>query len=206
MSTNLISQAANMNSHGVPNDLLPTINSVAVVLFLPFLQHVVNPFLRRIKLPFPPVNKMAVGFVVEALAMAYVAIVQKLIYDRGPCYSHPRHCPAADNGRIPNNIHILIQIPVYILEGVGEAFSNPAAYEYAYTQAPMTMKTVVQASLLLSAAAGSAIALALTPTYKDPDLLVMFASLAGAMFIDAVVFWSIFRKYNKSGKTKAEGG
>lgn len=200
MSTNLISQAAELTSHGIPNDLLPTINSVAVVLFLPFLQHIVNPFLRKIKLPFPPVNKMVVGFVVEAIAMAYVAGVQKLIYSGGPCFNHPHRCAASDHGRIPNNVHILVQIPVYVLEGVGEAFSNPAAYEYAYTNAPMSMKTVVQASFQLSSAGGSALALALTPTYKDPDLLVMFATLAGCMFLDALAFWAIFRRCNKEIK------
>ena len=197
MSTNLISQAADMNSHGIPNDLLPTINSVTVVIFLPFLQHVVNPFLRRIKLPFPPVSRMTVGFVVEAMAMAYVAGIQKLIYSRGPCFSRPRHCEASQNGLTPNDVHVLIQIPVYILEGVGETFSNPAGYEYAYTMAPVSMKTVIQAAFQLSSAGGSLLALALTPTYKDPDVLVMYASLAGCMFLTACVFHTIFRKYNK---------
>ncbi len=198
MSTNLISQAAQMESHGVPNDLLPTINCVAVVIFLPILQHVVNPFLRRRKLPFPPVNRMVVGFIIEAAAMAYVAGIQKLIYSRGPCYSRPRHCPASDNGKIPNNVHILIQIPVYILEGLGEIFSNPAGYEYAYTKAPGSMKSVVQAAFSLSSAGGSALALALVPTYKDPKLLVMYSSLAGCMFLNGCVFYMIFRKYNES--------
>lgn len=187
-----------MNSHGIPNDLLPTINSVTVVLFLPILQYGVNPALRRVKLAFPPVNRMAVGFIVEAMAMAYVAGIQKLIYSTGPCYDRPRQCAASHYGDIPNQVHVLIQIPVYILEGIGETFSNPAGYEYAYTKAPMSMKTVVQAAFQLSSAGGSALALALAPTYKDPDLLVTFSSLAGCMFLDACVFYAIFRKYNKT--------
>ena len=186
-----------MNSHKIPNDLLPTLNSVAVVIFLPFLQHVVNPFLRRMKLPFPPVNRMTVGFIVEACAIAYVAGIQKLVYSRGPCFSRPRRCEASQNGQIPNDVHVLIQLPVYVLEGIGETFSNPAGYEYAYTMAPVSMKTVVQAAFQLSSAGGSTLALALTPTYKDPDVLVMYASLAGCMFLNACVFFMIFRKYNK---------
>ena len=186
-----------MNSHAIPNDLLPTINSVAVVIFLPFLQHVVNPFLRKAKIAFPPVNRMTVGFIVEAMAMAYVAGIQKLIYSRGPCFSRPRHCEASQNGRLPNDVHVLIQIPVYVLEGIGETFSNPAAYEYAYTMAPVSMKSLVQSAFQLSSAGGSALALALTPTYKDPDLLVMYASLAGSMFLNACIFYAIFRKYNQ---------
>ena len=186
-----------MNSHGIPNDLLPTINSVTVVIVLPIIQHVVNPALRRMMLPFPPVNRMTVGFIVEAMAMAYVAGVEKLIYSTGPCYDRPRKCAAFLTGLLPNQVNVLIQIPVYILEGIGETFSNPAGYEYAYTKAPVSMKTVVQAAFALSSAGGSALALALTPTYKDPDLLVMFSTLAGFMFLDACVFYAIFRKYNK---------
>ena len=187
-----------MNSHGIPNDLLPTINSVTVMIFLPILQHVVNPALRRVKLAFPPVNRMTVGFIVEAIEMAYVAGIQKLIYNNGPCFDRPRQCTASHFGDISNQVHILIQIPVYMLEGVGETFSNPAGYEYAYTKAPVSMKTVVQAAFALSSAGGSALALALSPTYKDPEILVMYSSLAGFMFLDACVFYAIFKKYNKA--------
>lgn len=131
--------------------------SVAVVIFLPFLEHVVNPFLRKTKTAFPPVNPMTVGFIVEAIAMAYVAGIQKLIYSRGPCFSRPRHCEASLNGRLPNHVHVLIQIPVNVLEGIGETFSNPAGYEYAYTMAPVSMKSLVQAFFQLSSAGGSAL-------------------------------------------------
>ncbi len=126
--------------------------------------------------------------------MAYVAGIQKLIYLRPPCYSHPRKCEASEGGRIPNQVHVLTQIPVYVLEGLGETFSNPAGYEYAYTKAPKSMKTVVQAAFQLSSAGGSALALALAPTYYDPKLLVMFSCLAGFMFLDACVFHVVFRK------------
>lgn len=190
-----------MEGHGIPNDLLPTLNSVAVVVFLPVLQHVVNPFLRKLRLPFPPVKRMLVGFTVEAAAMAYVAGIQKLIYSRGPCFSRPRHCTASQNGQVPNKVHVLAQLPVYILEGIGEAFSNPAGYEYAYTKAPVSMKTVVQATFQLSSAGGSGLSLALTPTYKDPDVLVTYASLAGCMFLNALLFYALHRKHNHRRKT-----
>ena len=182
------------NSHGIPNDLLSTVNFIAVVVILPIIQHGVNPILRRYHVPFPPISRMTVGFIIEAAAMVYVAGIQKLIYIRPPCYSHPRHCKASDGGRIPNDVIVLTQIPVYVLEGLGETFSNPAGYEYTYTKAPQSMKTVVRAAFQLSSAGGSALALALAPTYSDPKLLVLFSSLAGCMFVDACIFHLVFRK------------
>jgi POT family proton-dependent oligopeptide transporter len=57
----------------------------------------------------------------------------------------------------------------------------------------MSMKSVVQAVYGLTAAGGSIIALALTPTNKDPLLLGMYSGVAGAMFVAcltvAVVSW-----------------
>ena len=197
MSTNIISQAANMNSHGIPNDLLPTLNSVTVVIVLPIMQHAVAPTLRRCRLPFRPIARMTVGFVVEAAAMAWITGLQRWIYASPPCYWAPRACPASEGGAIPNDVHVLTQIPVFVLEGIGETFSNPAGYEYAYTKAPTSIKTIVQAAFQLSSAGGSALALALAPTYVDPKLLVTFATLAGCMFVDAVVFHLFFRKENR---------
>ena len=155
MSTNLMSQVTNMNSHGVPNDMLPTFNGVAAVIFLSICQHLVNPALHRMKLPFAPVNRMTVGFIVEAMAMAYVVDIQKLIYSIGPCFNRPRRCAASLNSEISNQLHVLIQILVFILKCIGETYSNPAGFEYAYPKAPVSIKTVVQAAFALSSAGGS---------------------------------------------------
>jgi POT family proton-dependent oligopeptide transporter len=54
------------------------------------------------------------------------------------------------------------------------------------------MKSMVQAVLSLASAAAAIPGLALSPTYKDPDLLVMYACLAGAMFVTSVVFVKYF--------------
>ena len=194
MSTNLISQAANMSTHGIPNDFLPNINAIVVIVVLPIIQHGVYPVLRRCHIPFTPISRITVGFIIEAASMAYVAGIQKLIYSRPPCYSHPRKCADSDGGKIPNDVHVLTQLPVYVLEGLGETFTAPAGYEYAYTKAPQSMKTVVQAAFQLSSGAGSAIAIALAGTYNDPKLLVLFCSLAGCMFLDACIFRFVFRK------------
>ena len=62
------------------------------------------------------------------------------------------------------------------------------------------MKSVIQAIYALTAAAGSLIGLALSPTYKDPKLLGMYAGLAGVMFAVTVVFAIVFHKYNRMEK------
>jgi POT family proton-dependent oligopeptide transporter len=90
-----------------------------------------------------------------------------------------------------------MQIPIYVFEGLGEIFSDPAMYEYAFTEAPHSMKAVLQAFFALTAAAGSALGLASTPSYKDPRLLAMYASLAGAMLVGAVGVYAFLRPRRK---------
>ncbi|KAL1297995.1 hypothetical protein AAFC00_006501 [Neodothiora populina] len=197
MSTNTVSQAGEMRTHGVPNDLLPNVNSITVIILMPIITHVLYPLLRRWNIAFPPITRIAVGFAFESLGMGYAAGIQGWIYSSGPCYTHPLACPASKNGTIANNVHIATQIPVYVLEGLSESFAFPASYEYAYTKAPKSMKSVLQSVLSLSFAAAAIIGLALSPTYHDPYLLAMYASLAGVMLLTTLIFIAVFWKYNK---------
>src|SRR5689334_4856594 len=88
--------------------------------------------------------------------------LQKMIYSTGPCYEIPRACPASDNGSIPNNITVWLQIPVYFLLALGEILGFTTLSEYSYSEAPKDMRIVVQALRQVSAGIGNALALALS--------------------------------------------
>lgn len=134
-----------MQTHGVPNDLLPSLNSLTIILIIPFLTNFLYPFLQRKGIGMGPLQRIVIGFLFEAASMAYAAGVQHWIYISPPCYLRPRACPASMNGSLPNEINIGIQVPVYILDGISEAFASPAGYDYAFTMAPKGMKSIVQA-------------------------------------------------------------
>jgi POT family proton-dependent oligopeptide transporter len=88
-SGNFVSQAGQMRGHGIPNDLMQNFDPIAIIVFLPIMDSFVFPALRKAKIPYPPINRIATGFWVASLAMAYAAIVQHFIYKAGPCYEHP---------------------------------------------------------------------------------------------------------------------
>lgn len=58
--------------------------------------------------------------------------------------------------------------------------------------APGSMKSVLQAVFSTTGAVGSSLSIALSPLYKDPDMVFVYASLAIAMGIVIVVFYSIW--------------
>nr|POF05424.1 putative peptide transporter ptr2 [Quercus suber] len=193
---NLVSQAGQMQTGGLPNDVFMNINPLAVLVFLPLVQNVVYPALRRMRIAFPPVNRITVGFVIETIAISYCAGVQKLIYSKGPCFDDPLGCSASDGGRIPNQISVWVQAPVYIIDALGEVFFDLASQEYAYNKAPKSMKSIIQAILSASIGVGMFLGLALRPVTQNPYLVYMYSALAGAMALTTVLFWCFLHKYN----------
>lgn len=196
MSSNFVSMAGTMETHGIPNDLLFNLNSISIIISIPLMEKGVYPFLRKLKIPFKPITRITFGFFLAAVSMAYAAGVQKMIYGAAPCYNTPLECAASNGGVIPNKVHAAIQIPAYVLIGLSEIFASITGLEYAFTKAPPSMKSLVMAVYLLQNAFGSAIGIALSPTSKNPKMVIFFSCLAGATALAGIAFWLCFNKHN----------
>ncbi|GIJ83142.1 hypothetical protein Asppvi_001661 [Aspergillus pseudoviridinutans] len=189
-----ISQAGQMETHGIPNDLIKSSNPIAYVIFGVLVQKQLYPFLRRHKIHFSPVNRISLGFFIMSMAMAYSAVVQAIIYRSGPCYSHPLSC-AASGGRIPNQVHVLLQLPTFVIIALAEVFCWPTGSEYTYSHAPKSMKSILQACYISTAGVGYLLGMALSPLARDPLLVVLWSVTAGMMFLTACAFRIAFRRY-----------
>jgi POT family proton-dependent oligopeptide transporter len=196
IQNNLISQTGQMKTGGTPNDLLPALNQVSCIILSPLIQMVLYPFLHRRRIYVGPITRIAIGFGFVALSMLYAAVIQHMIYSSPPCYNRPSDCSHSAVERIGPTVWI--QAPVYFLISIGEIFSYVAGLEYAYDHSPKGMEINVQAFNLSVAGIGSAVALALSIVAHDPNLVIFYASLTVGMLITTVVFWIIFRQYNKS--------
>ncbi|KAI9376468.1 POT family-domain-containing protein [Aspergillus egyptiacus] len=196
-SSNFVTQAGQMQQHGIPNDLMQNFDPISIIVFIPVLETLVYPVLRRMHIRFRPISRISLGFIVASLAMMYAAIVQHLIYSAGPCYESPL-CDASivDGTAQGNRVHIAIQTPAYVFIGISEIFASVSGLEYAYTKAPPSMKSFVQSMYLLTNAFGSALAEALTPAAYDPAILWMFTGLACASFVVGILFYILYRHLN----------
>ncbi|CAK9437808.1 uncharacterized protein LODBEIA_P21860 [Lodderomyces beijingensis] len=189
MVNNFVSQAASMRSHGLPNDFLQVFDSIAVIVFVPIMEKLVYPFVRRWT-PLRPITRIYFGFMFATGSMVYAAVLQHYIYKAGPCYDDPRSCPEG------NNVHIALQTPAYWLIAMSEIMASITGLEYAYTKAPLSMKSFVSALFLVTNAIGAALGIALSPVSKDPKMVWQYTGLAVSCFIAGTLFWFIYRSYN----------
>ncbi|RYP26366.1 hypothetical protein DL767_008070 [Monosporascus sp. MG133] len=191
-TNNFITQAGQMQTNGLPNDLTWFINPILVVLLLPLTQWLLSNVLGRYRIPFGPMARITVGCVFMGLSMVYAAILQKLIYSAGPCYEFPTECSEADGG--PNHISVWLQLPTYFLIVMAEVLAITTGYKYAFDAAPDSMKSLVQAVLLLTAGIAALLCLAIAPAARTPNLVIMYACLAGIMFLATAVFAAVYWK------------
>ncbi|KAF2807669.1 MFS peptide transporter [Mytilinidion resinicola] len=199
MMNNFISQAGQTQLHNIPNDIMQNIDPLTILLFIPLLDRLLYPLLRRLSIPFPPISRITAGFLLASLAMLYAAFVQHLIYTSPPCYSRPSACDAAKlpaGGFRPNEVHVAVQTPAYLLVGLSEIFASVTGLEYAYTKAPRSMKSFIMAVFLLTSAGGSLLGVLLAPSARDPWVGWMYAGLAVVCVGTGAVFWWVFRGLN----------
>jgi proton-dependent oligopeptide transporter, POT family len=117
-----IFQAAEMNRHfgswEVEPDQIPALNPLLVLMFVPLFDKLIYPGLKRIHMPLALLKRIAVGMVFASSSFVYAAFLQV----------------AMDNASSP--IHIIWQLPQYILLTFGEIMVSITGLEFAYTQAP----------------------------------------------------------------------
>nr|XP_028562232.1 solute carrier family 15 member 2 [Podarcis muralis] len=84
-----------------------------------------------------------------------------------------------------NNVHISWQIPQYLLISAGEVMFSITGIAFSYSQAPASMKSVLQAGWLLTVAFGNAIVLVVAQAAPMEQWLefVLFAALLFIVFI-----------------------
>ncbi|BGP45379.1 hypothetical protein JCM10450v2_001197 [Rhodotorula kratochvilovae] len=201
INNNLTSQAATMNTHGLPNDILSNLDPFALLILIPIMDLLIYPALRRAGINFSPVKKIFAGFICGALAMMCAALVQHEIYKRSVCGTSAATCEAEPF--IPN-LNVWIQTPSYILIALSEIFASIVSLEYAYTKAPKSMRSMVMAAGLFTTALSAALGEAFLPLSQDPLLVWNYGVMAVLAFAGGVAFWWCFSGLDKEERSLNE--
>ncbi|KIW15809.1 hypothetical protein PV08_05859 [Exophiala spinifera] len=193
MTGNLTSQAAVMELNGVPNDIIQNLNPISIVIFIPLMDFVIYPALRKAKINFTPIKRITLGFALASIAMIAACVIQVYIYRLSPCGHHASDPDCSG----PAPINVWVQTLPYVFIGFSEIMASITSLEYAFTKAPTNMRSFVMAINLLMNAFSSAIAQALVSLSADPLLVWNYGVVAVLAAIGGVCFWFNFRNLDR---------
>ena len=152
-SSTWIFQSQDMDRRFLGFEWLPSqiqsLNSVFVLTFIPLFAYVLYPLIGRVW-KLTPLRKIGLGLFVMAASFGLVALIQQWI----------------DGGARPN---IAWQIAAFALLTVAEVMVSIVALEYAYTQAPRTMKSLLMCFFLASVSLGNFLVAGVNALIRIPD-------------------------------------
>ncbi|ORY25561.1 POT family-domain-containing protein [Naematelia encephala] len=180
--------------NGVPNDLLSSLNPLAIIVFTPIITYGLYPLMSKLGYPLKPMTRMCIGFLLGALGAMLGAIIQWRVYSTSPCGDYATTCVDDDGGPAPSTISLWLQIPIIFFPAVGELFVVVTSYESAYTRSPARMKGLVYALALFNFAIAAAISLALSQAIQD--LVWPWVALTVACVICAIALPTYFSHLN----------
>jgi len=179
-------QANEMNLHlsllGMEIDLLPSQipawNPIMVMVLIPVFSLGIYPFCEKVlKINMTPLRKIGAGMFVAALSFVMVAMIQV----------------ALDSG---NKLHVLWQTIPFLVITMAEVMVSITGLEFAYTQAPRSMKSTIMSMWLLTVFFGNMITayIAKINVFQGPTFFMFFAIL---MAVFAGIFVVMAKNYKQ---------
>lgn len=95
----------------------------------------------------------------------------------------------------PNSLHMLWLIPQYIIMTMAEVMFSVTGLSFAFTQAPVSMKSLLQAGWLMTVAFGNLIVVIVAEAKFFDRQVNEFLLFAGLMTIDMIIFGVIAYYY-----------
>lgn len=115
---------------------IQSVNAILILVFIPLFSFVIYPTVEKLGIRVTPLRKIGAGFVLTALSFVIIALLQESI----------------DAGGKPN---VGWQVLAYVVLTAGEILISITGLEYAYTQAPPSMKSTIMSFWLLTVSLGN---------------------------------------------------
>jgi POT family proton-dependent oligopeptide transporter len=167
---------------------MQAINPALVMLLIPFNNLVLYPALRKLGYEMTALRRMTVGIAFAGLSWIVVGAMQ-MVLDRGTAFS------------------ITWQVLPYVLLTFGEVLVSATGLEFAYSQAPLSMKGAIMAFWNLAVTIGNLWVLVVNAGVKNPAVTNWMAAtgygvmalqmffFAGFAFVAALAFGLVARSY-----------
>jgi POT family proton-dependent oligopeptide transporter len=151
---------------------IPALNPLFVMLIIPFMNFCVYRPLERRGIAFTPLRRMAVGMFLTSASFVAAAVLESRI-------------TAAAEEDV--KVHVAWQVIPYLLLTASEVMVSVTGLEFAYTQAPRSMKSTIMGFWLLCVTFGNLLT-ALVAPLQELSLEHLFWVCAGLMAGAAAIF------------------
>lgn len=158
-----------------------------VMLQLAVFEVTLNPLLARARLLSTPLQRMSVGGLMAAVSFLCAAVLQ-IYVDRA----------------FPDQVHLLWQLPQYFFMALGEIWFGAGVLEFAYNEAPIPMKSTIQAIFLLNVSFGDAIVILVTSANFFSSRITEFFAYTGLMTAVMVIFMILAARYTYVEQTSTQ--
>jgi dipeptide/tripeptide permease len=158
------------------------LNPLLVMIIIPSLNFFIYRPLEKRGITAKPLVKMTIGMFMAAVAFAIAALVQQRVEALGE-----------------GNVHVLYQVFQYIVMTAAEVLVSVTGLEFAYTQAPRSMKSTIMGFWLLCVTFGNVLVAFMAPMETILELSQFFWVFTGLMALAAIVFAILASMYK--GKT-----
>ena len=151
---------------------VPSSNPILVMLLIPYTTWGLYPLLKKLGWDPKPLRRMTLGMLMAAMSFVAVALIQRAI-DAGEATGE--------------KVHIVWQLIPYAIITLSEVMVSVTGLEFAYSQAPKRMKSVIMGFWLLNVSFGSLLVVFLAG-FKDLSAENFFWVFAVLMAGAAVIF------------------
>ncbi len=167
-----------LNFMGMPllPSQIPALNPIMVMLLIPFFSKIVYPGIEKLKgSAFTPLQKMGTGMVVAGFSFALVGIFQYFL----------------DSGV---KLNVAWQFFPFLIITIAEVLISITGLEFAYTQAPRSMKSTLMSFWLLTVFLGNMLAATISKIniFSGGNFFMFYAAL---MIVVALIFAWIAKNY-----------
>jgi POT family proton-dependent oligopeptide transporter len=152
---------------------MQALNPALVMLLIPFNNLVAFPLLRRLGVRVTALRRMTAGIALAGVAWVIVGVMQ-VVLDGGHVYS------------------IAWQILPYVFLTLGEVLVSATGLEFAYSQAPASMKGTLTSFFHLSVTIGNLWVLVVNAGVKHPAVTAFIASTGFGVTAFQMFFFAAF--------------
>lgn len=155
-------------------DQVPLVNALSVVIFVPLSEYVFNPILSKFGIK-TNLHRVILGGFLSASAFVMAAIVQFQVDKQ--------------------ELHMVWQIPQHMVLALGEVLVYVQILQFAYTQAPKEMKSVLQAFFSMIIGGGNLIVAFIASTRLFESMAYEYLMFAGIVYLAMIIFAILAAKY-----------